>query len=77
MEIASTEDLLVLVGEWAGGGVADFPTIERIAYSEVLRIDWDAGREVLVYEQLAVRSDGAPSHRESGFIELRHQSVVI
>ena len=60
--------LRFLVGEWRGRGVADFPTIDRVDYTEELRIEWDPGREVLCYEQLAILSDGSPSHRESGFI---------
>ena len=75
-EVKSTDDLRHLVGHWVGRGVADFPTIERVDYSEELRIDWDAGREVLVYEQLAVLADGSPSHRESGFLEVLDSGEV-
>ncbi|MEM7414411.1 MAG: FABP family protein [Gemmatimonadota bacterium] len=58
----------LLVGEWSGRGVADFPTIDRVEYDETLRYEWDEGRSVLVYEQRAQLGDGTPSHRESGFI---------
>ena len=66
----STGALRLLVGEWRGRGVADFPTIDRVEYTEELRVVWDPGREVFCYEQLAVRADGMPSHRESGFIRI-------
>ena len=60
--------LHLLIGQWTGRGVADFPTIERVEYTEELRIEWDPGREVLAYEQSVTLADGSPSHRESGFI---------
>lgn len=53
--------LELLAGEWHGRGVAEFPTIERVEYTEVLRLEWDAGREVFVYEQRADLADGSPS----------------
>ena len=61
-------ELDLLIGEWKGRGVADFPTIDRVEYTEELRVEWDPGREVLCYEQRVVLSDGRPSHRETGFI---------
>jgi len=66
----SIPGLHLLVGEWRGRGVADFPTIDRVDYAEDLRFEWDADREVLFYEQRAVLSDGTPSHRESGFLRV-------
>ena len=68
--MTSTSALDLLVGEWRGRGVADYPTIERVEYTETLRVEWDAGHDVLAYEQRAWLSDGSPSHRESGFLRV-------
>lgn len=69
-ELLSTSGLRLLVGEWRGRGVADFPTIERVDYVEELQVEWDPGRDVLCYEQQVVLPGGGPSHRESGFIRV-------
>jgi len=60
----------LLVGEWRGRGVADFPTIDRAEYDEDLRIEWDEGRGVFCYDQRATLANGSPSHRELGFISI-------
>ena len=68
---ARTDSLIHLfVGEWRGRGIGDFPSIERVEYTEELTVAWDSGREVLCYDQRAVLADGTPSHREVGFIRL-------
>lgn len=65
---AQAVDIRLLEGEWRGTGIADFPTIERVQYNEVLTVTWDAARAVLVYEQVVELEDGSASHRETGFI---------
>ena len=39
----------LLVGEWRGREIGDFPSIDRVEYTEELTMEWDSGREVLCY----------------------------
>jgi hypothetical protein len=71
----TNEELLhILIGEWAGTGQGEFPTIEPFEYRETLVFASDQ-RPFLHYEtksrrRRAGQEDFVPSHWESGFLRL-------
>ena len=68
-----------LIGAWRGSGRLEYPTIETHAYREELVIEQLAPGWPLHYlQQTWKRTDEgeAPSHVESGFIELRDDATA-
>ena len=62
-----------LVGEWAGGGHGDFPTIDAFRYTEALRFYWNGVEPMLQFEQRTWVADETdprkdPLHWETGFL---------
>ena len=60
------EPLAFLLGEWAGRGVGDYPTIERFEYLEKTSFR-QLGKPFLAYEQRTRTIEGAPLHTEMGY----------
>lgn len=71
--------LLTLVGEWAGSGVGEFPTIERFEYRESFSVR-AVGERTLQYQQLTRRAtengEVVPSHHEIGFLGLAETGSI-
>jgi len=64
--------LRTLVGQWAGGGRGDFPTIDAFRYTETMRFYWNGIEPMLQFEQRTwVAGDAGPHqdplHWETGF----------
>ncbi len=61
-----------LIGTWKGNGIANFPTIEKTAYTEELEFKFIGDDESIMFEQRTWFNvdgkKGAPLHWESGFI---------
>ncbi len=62
--------LKCFVGEWAGGGHGDFPTIDAFRYTETTRFCWNGIEPMLQFEQRTwVLGDlDSPLHWETGFL---------
>jgi hypothetical protein len=57
-----------LVGDWAGEGRGEYPTIDDFDYREETSFAY-VGKPFLVYTQRTwLTSDGSPSHMETGFL---------
>ncbi len=57
-----------LVGDWAGQGRGDYPTIEAFAYEERTSF-WHVGKPFLFYMQRTwALKDGQPLHSEMGYL---------
>jgi hypothetical protein len=70
-----------LLGDWEGGGRAEFPTIPAHEYVETLRFSTEADRDHIHFEQRArhrLIGSGAygPSHWESGFLRVTGPRIV-
>ena len=71
---AETTALRKLVGEWVGGGLGDFPTIDAFRYTETTRFYWNGIEPMLHFEQRTWAGDETdsrqdPLHWESGFFK--------
>ncbi len=53
-----------LVGDWAGGGRGDFPTIDAFRYSEALRFYWNGVEPMLQFEQRTWMANASEPHKE-------------
>lgn len=67
--------LEMLIGQWAGTGQGEYPTIEPFEYLETLNFDGDGRPSFLHYETKSQRrragqAEFVPSHWESGFIRI-------
>lgn len=74
------ELLGMLIGEWSGTGLGEFPTIEAFEYQETISFAGDH-RPFLHYEQKTKRRNVGqmeykPSHWESGFLRLLSNGEV-
>ena len=65
----SLTPLAFLVGDWAGEGAGDYPTITAFSFSEQLSFA-HTGRPFLTYEQRTQGADGMPKHTESGYLRV-------
>ena len=62
------EPLGWLVGDWAGDGRGEYPTIADFTYREETSFHF-VGKPYLAYTQRTwLASDGSPSHMESGYL---------
>jgi hypothetical protein len=55
-----------LLGTWSGEGEGTYPTIEPFGFSEE-SVYWHLGKPFIGYRQRTWRTDGQPSHSESGY----------
>jgi hypothetical protein len=60
------QPVAVLLGTWRGTGHGSYPTVASFDYTEESTF-WHSGRPLLGYLQKARRTDGTPSHTESGY----------
>src|SRR5262245_4391205 len=61
------EPLACLVGEWAGEGRGEYPTIEPFGYVEQVRFG-HVGKPFLAYTQVTTHAEtNLPSHTEAGY----------
>jgi hypothetical protein len=59
--------LAFLLGEWAGEGHGEYPTIEPFPYQERVRF-WHVGKPFLAYTQATTHGvTGLPAHAEMGY----------
>lgn len=56
-----------LVGDWAGEGRGEYPTVDDFAYREETSFAF-LGKPYLVYTQRTWLADGSPSHMETGYL---------
>ena len=61
--------LAALLGNWAGGGSGEYPTIETFGYTEEVSIG-HTGKPFLTYSQRTKSDDGSPQHAETGYIRM-------
>lgn len=61
--------LAPLLGNWAGAGTGDYPTIAPFSYTEEVTIG-HAGKPVLAYTQRTRAEDGQPLHAETGYLRM-------
>jgi len=61
--------LAPLLGNWAGAGTGDYPTIAPFSYTEEVTIG-HAGKPVLAYTQRTRAVDGQPLHAETGYLRM-------
>jgi hypothetical protein len=64
-----------LVGDWAGEGRGEYPTISDFAYREETAFAF-VGKPYLVYTQRTWLDDGSPSHMEMGFVRPGPELVI-
>jgi len=65
----SLAPLAFLVGDWAGEGEGDYPTIAAFTFAEQLSFA-HTGRPFLTSVQHTQGPDGAPKHTETGFLRV-------
>ena len=64
------QPLAVMVGEWRGSGIGDYPGIEKFEYLEEIVFS-HVGKPFLTYSQKTkTPSDGQPLHSEQGFLRV-------
>lgn len=70
------EPLAFLLGEWAGEGKGEYPTIQPFTYAEEIRF-WQVGKPYLAYSHRTWNIDtGAAMHFETGYWRLPADTVV-
>ena len=73
-------ELKFLTGKWRGFGMAVYPNIIPVSYSELLTCDYDKHKDLLSYSQFTQYTDpernGRTLHMESGFIRKSDSGVV-
>ena len=67
--------LVALLGNWAGRGSGEYPTIEAFGYTEEVRIG-HTGKPFLTYSQRTRSDDGSPLHAETGYIRMPSADCV-
>lgn len=74
------KDLHFLAGKWHGFGLAVYPDIIPVSYSEELNCEYESGKDLLYYSQLTKYSDpeknGKTLHMESGFIRKSDEGII-
>lgn len=74
------KDLNFLFGKWIGFGMAVYPDIIPVSYSEVLTCEYDPHRDLIHYSQITRYTDpvknGATLHMESGFIRKSDSGIL-
>jgi hypothetical protein len=76
--------LSTLIGTWEGDGMIEYPTLDPLAYHEVLEIGegaapgTDSTGFLHYLQQTSVQRDGkvVASHNETGFIELSEDATL-
>lgn len=67
--------LAALLGNWAGRGSGEYPTIEAFDYTEEVSIG-HTGKPFLTYSQRTRSDDGSPLHAETGYIRMPSADCV-
>lgn len=71
---------MFLAGKWRGFGLAVYPDIIPVSYSEELTCEYDRFKDLLFYTQLTKYTDlekeGRTLHMESGFIKKSESGVI-
>ncbi|HMQ79998.1 MAG TPA: FABP family protein [Ignavibacteria bacterium] len=74
------KDLNFLAGKWHGFGLAVYPDIIPVSYSEMLTCEYDMHKDLLSYSQFTKYTDpernGRTLHMESGFIRKSESGVI-
>ncbi|HWA07048.1 MAG TPA: FABP family protein [Ignavibacteria bacterium] len=74
------KNLMFLAGKWRGFGLAVYPDIIPVSYSEELTCEYDRFKDLLFYTQLTNYTDpekeGRTLHMESGFIKKSESGVI-
>lgn len=74
------KDLNFLCGKWHGFGLAVYPDIIPVSYSEILTFEYDRYKDLIHYSQFTKYTDqiksGATLHMESGFIRNSDTGVI-
>ena len=72
----SIEPLAFLLGEWAGEGKGEYPTIQPFVYGEEIRF-WHVGKPYLAYGHRTWNIEtGAAMHFETGYWRLPAENLV-
>lgn len=73
-------ELKFLTGKWRGFGMAVYPNIIPVSYSELLTCEYDKHKDLLTYSQFTQYTDpersGRTLHMESGFIRKSDSGVI-